>query len=192
MLVLAALRVFPRTIFAMVTALGAVAGCGGGNPLRVGDGGGGGQGGTAGHDGGITSSCHGLDEASCDVTPGCEAQHCQVCPGTPTFAGCTQPGEPVACPAEACVTAGPCTTLDANSCKARSDCTVLSCPDCMGGTTPIGTHTGYRARHNLGSGLHAPPSAPGTTTVTGVATMRGTGPGARPSPRRPPVSLPQH
>ena len=132
-----AVKTYSRMILG-VAALVVVAGCGG-SPLHVGgDGGRAGRGGTAGHDGGITSTCHGLDEASCDVTPGCEAQHCQVCPGMSTFAGCSQPGEPVACPAEACVTAGPCTSLDANSCKARSGCTVLSCPDCMGGQTFVG------------------------------------------------------
>jgi hypothetical protein len=128
-----------RGIFIVtLAALGATA-CGG-VALRVGDGGanggqgGSGQGGTGqGGGGGSAPVCNGLDEATCTATPGCSAQHCQVCPGAaPTYAGCTTPGAPVACPAEACVQAT-CGSLDETSCKTRGDCSAQYCPDCTGG-----------------------------------------------------------
>jgi hypothetical protein len=79
-------------------------------------------------------SCSGLDEASCKGRSDCQPQYCAVCASAPTFAGCAAHGAPPAeCPAEACVTAGPCDTLDEASCKTRSDCKPEYCPDCDGG-----------------------------------------------------------
>src|ERR1700749_4019898 len=95
-----------RGIFVTLAALGTAA-CGG-SPLKLGDGGAnGGQGGSGqggggqGGGGGPSPGGNGLDEATGAVTQGCQAQHCQVCPSAaPTYAGCTAPGAPVACPAE--------------------------------------------------------------------------------------------
>ena len=122
----------------LVAVLAAAAGCGG-SPLRVGDGGangsaghgGSGQGGTAGQGGGggSASGCSSLDETSCTATPGCTAQHCQICPGPPVFAGCTPPGEMV-------VACGPCqldcSALDEAMCNMTTGCTPAYCADCSG------------------------------------------------------------
>src|SRR5215831_18066478 len=93
------------TLVVALAAVAAASGCGH-KPLRVrNDGGSAGRGGGGVADAGPeASTCRGLDEGTCGATPGCEAQHCQVCPGAPTYAGCTPPGEATACPAEACVT----------------------------------------------------------------------------------------
>jgi len=135
------------TLVGALAALGAVAGCGGVS-LQVGDGaagsngggtgqGGAGQGGGgSGHDSGAdaATTCLGLDEATCAATPRCRTQYCEICPGSPTFAGCATPGAPVACPTIACVQPT-CGSLSEPMCKSRVDCTAVYCPDCKGGQT---------------------------------------------------------
>jgi hypothetical protein len=117
-------------------------------PLDLGSGGSGGSGGSAGNDGTAgeargagsgggagASTCVGLDEATCEATPGCQPQSCKVCSGAPTYAGCTTPGAPIECPGQTCIQpAEPCDMLlDEASCARRMDCTPFTCPDCMGG-----------------------------------------------------------
>jgi hypothetical protein len=151
MLFLVAVKTFSRTVLG-VAALGAVAGCGGGNPLKVGDGGSAGQGiagksGTAGVSGSAAAStCTGLnhpcpqpagpcemllDEKSCAEHPECKAMGCSDCHGGQNFVGCTEPDGGVM------VECGPCppvcSTLDETSCKANDYCHPAYCPDCNGG-----------------------------------------------------------
>jgi len=180
MLFLVAVKALSRVVLGVV-ALGVVAGCGGGNPLKVADGGSAGRVG-AGQDGGggsapdcgpdgqtvtlpdcsdckggyrpfvrcsdpggllacppcpAPTSCHGLDEARCAATSGCQAGHCPLCKGGQTFAGCLSLTEHLPSCLAPCLRA-PCSELDETSCGSRSDCTVLSCPDCMGGQTFAG------------------------------------------------------
>ena len=172
-----AVKTLSKGASVVACVLAVIAGCGG-SPLKIGgdDGGSGsagqgasaGQGGTGrGGGGGSAPVCAGLDEATCAATPGCQPQSCQVCSGAPTYAGCTTPGAPVACPGEACITTGPCGTLDEASCKTRIDCSVLSCPDCMGGQN----FAGGTAPDGVGAGCGpCPPACNGLDEIKCAAT----------------------
>ena len=141
----AMLRALRLCLVASVVLVAAI-GCGGGNPLQVRDGSataghGGGNGGSSGAgasaaalDGGPPQgSCAALDETSCSDRMDCQSQSCPDCRGGATFAACATLGGSIACPAEACVAAGPCDSLDEASCTTRSDCKPSYCPDCDGG-----------------------------------------------------------
>jgi hypothetical protein len=128
-----------KVLVVALVALGALAGCSGGNPLQVGrDGGSAGQsgGGAGGNDAAVT--CEGLSEGMCGATPGCQQLYCPTCSGGRIFAGCGVPGGAgAACPLDDCL--APCANLrDETSCKARPDCKPLSCSDCRGGQTFAG------------------------------------------------------
>jgi hypothetical protein len=71
------------------------------------------------------ASCTGLDQATCDATPGCRADFCAACnPGSTYFASCSPAGEPPpTCLPTPCPPPLPCQQLnDVTSCSARSDC----------------------------------------------------------------------
>jgi hypothetical protein len=124
-----------RMVFVVgLAALGAVAGCGG-HPLKGGghDGGAAGQGAAGqGGDGGTGSTtCQGLDEATCKATTGCIAEICPTCYGQTTFTTCYRSDDPppVCSIARPCGP-GPCAGLDENTCKGTGGCVTQYCQVC--------------------------------------------------------------
>jgi hypothetical protein len=132
MLFLVAVKTLSRTVLG-VFAVGMVAGCGGGNPLKGADGGSGGRGG-AGQDGGDGGpACQGLDEASCKMRPDCFVQECQSCYGQ-TSVSCYPTGvSPAACVAPPCAAINCANFNEAECAGYHPPCTPVQCPDCNGG-----------------------------------------------------------
>jgi hypothetical protein len=116
-----------KLIIVVLSALGVVAGCGGGNPLQVGrDGGSAGQGGShgaAGQGGGSAPACG----------PNSVAVYCPDCNGGRVFEMCSDPGAIPACP-NRCLPPTQCSGLDEASCAATPGCASQICPTCYGQT----------------------------------------------------------
>jgi hypothetical protein len=84
--------------------------------------------------------CSGLDEATCQATPGCRADYCSECACTPSFVGCKQTSDPPStCPVFKCpVMQCDCHGLNEQSCIADEKtlgCTPFYCPSCGAGQT---------------------------------------------------------
>jgi hypothetical protein len=72
--------------------------------------------------------CTGLDEATCNARPDCQAGYCS-CGSQRTYAGCGAPGTGFFC-FDGCRT--PCAGLDEGTCAARGDCDAEYCNGCEG------------------------------------------------------------
>jgi hypothetical protein len=134
MLIVVVVKPSSRIVVLALAAIGAAAGCGG-HPLKA-------DAGTiSGPDGGGDAklACRGLDEATCNGTLGCTAQHCPTCGSQTTFSTCYRTGDTApACIAPPCAPPPPCDGLDESTCAMRSDCQTLTCPACDGGQTFFG------------------------------------------------------
>jgi hypothetical protein len=146
LLIVIAMKAFPRILVLAWAALGVFAAACGGVTLQPADGGStagrggaGSTGGQSGSAGGGTggAECGTLDEATCKTSLDCTAQYCHACPNQSQFEGCTTVGAPPMECSEECVAVS-CDSLDEASCKTRSDCQPEYCQGCGGAQTFVG------------------------------------------------------